>query len=1624
VQGGIELEGQGSNLVAGDLIGTDITGSVPLGNGGDGIDVIGTSSDTIGGTSAGAENLISANSGAGVSISGGAAGANVLGNIIGTDISETLALGNAGSGIVIADSSDNVIGSTLGSGGNRIAGNQQDGLDILGGSSNTVVANTIGGTIGSTVNASISAVVGNARYGILIEEASGNNIGPANQVVGNGSDGIFVNISGTLAAANAITGNLVARNGQNGIELIGDLSGDQSLAQISDNLIGTTHDGTSTYDANGEPQGNGLSGILLESTSANTVQGKAIAATISGNVISDNGSSGVTVQSANAALAIAEVSIQSNLIGTDKSGQNLSTTSSTNTVLPFGNVLDGIRLADVSGVTIGGGASANSVSLTLATSGGNLIAGNLGRGIELDPGTQDTTISSNLIGVVFNLPTTFSGSVTSGSATITGIASTAGLVAGQPVMGNGIPSGATILSVDSSTGAITLSANATITGTPSLVTFGASAMDSRGTNAGNLSDGIFVLQATGNTISDNLISNNRGYGIHAESTSASSSIDLMITGNFIGTNGDGTSAVDARGAGLGNGADGVFLDAVGGVTVGPGNVISGNDADGVDVLDSSAVLISGNEIGTSSQGSSNAGEARLDLGNASDGIFINQSSSITVGGITNSARNIISGNHASGVFISGTLSTTSSKNLIEGNWIGVGGSPGPTAAVPNAIAGIILSNADDNIIGGATKTPGTGPGNVVSGNSLDGIVLVNDAQGNTIEGNLIGTDPTASSAIPNSADGIFLLGSGTLKGVTLNPTPSTITGNTIASNVIAGNNEDGIQVFGAGATANTLSQNWIGLSNNGTPIANAADGVLVNNAGPRNVVGGADLGNVISGNGQAGVSITDSPGATVGTIVEDNLIGTDLTGSSAVGNGSSGVLIYDASSNTIGGTVTGLGNTISGNSQAGVEMFNPGGTIAQAAGNRVLGNIIGTNSSGSSALHNGGNGVQIDGGLDNTIGGTAAGAGNVISANKGVGVLIDQFADGNQVLGNYIGTNAAGAPALGNGSDGVQIDNGSDNIIGGTMASARNVISGNAGNGVLIGQFPGLSAAGNQVLGNYIGTNPGGTSALSNTANGVELIDGSANAIGGTASGAGNVIAGNLQWGILFAITGASAGSPQSAIQGNDIGLDASRSYAIGNNAGGIFVNNITTQFLGQTIGGSIAGAGNLISGNPNVGIELFGPDATVSGTNNVIQANVIGLNAAGQVVNLPNGTIGNATGILASNSPDNLIGGDTATDRNVIAGNSVAGIELSGTGSTGNYILGNFIGTNIAGTAFPSGSDEAAPGQEVGVLINGASSNSIGGTAAGAGNVISGNAIGVELAGVPQSNSQFAGSDNVVAGNLIGTDATGTVAVSNLDVGVDVDNSAGNTIGPGNVISANGIAGVEILNSGSQHNLVAGNRIGESETGRIFSSKGEKVLDSNGSESGIQVFADAQNNGVVVIGASQNTIGQVKQVSGSAPNTISGNVQVGVYITRRDFQGKVYSIPVNNAVSDNTIQSNGIYGVLFYDAPNNKDRPFTGASPKLFKNRSGGNQIAFRNYQASFDAGTSLPTTSSGSKHHGVQPVTVRHHAAPKARIKHQPHPQGPATLPIPGAAAQTRHTTPLAAKHAVSINHRKHPG
>ena len=199
------------------------------------------------------------------------------------------------------------------------------------------------------------------------------------------------------------------------------------------------------------------------------------------------------------------------------------------------------------------------------------------------------------------------------------------------------------------------------------------------------------------------------------------------------------------------------------------------------------------------------------------------------------------------------------------------------------------------------------------------------------------------------------------------------------------------------------------------------------------------------------------------------------------------------------------------------------------------------------------------------------------------------------------------------------------------------------------------------------------------------------------------------------------------------------------------FAGSPLIQLQGNLAGGTTDGltlsnhSGSVIRG---LIIILFGGDGILvrgTGGGHVIAGNWIGLTA------VPGGNSGN--GITIEGVANNRIGGTVAADRNVVSANLGHGIELSGAGATDNLVEGNFIGLDPGGTLARGNSSLGS-----GVAIdNDAGLNTIGGTAAGAGNVISGNNTAT-MDGVWIS----AGSGNVIQGNWIGTNAAGTAGVPN----------------------------------------------------------------------------------------------------------------------------------------------------------------------------------------------------------------------------------------------------------------------
>jgi titin len=587
----------------------------------------------------------------------------------------------------------------------------------------------------------------------------------------------------------------------------------------------------------------------------------------------------------------------------------------------------------------------------------------------------------------------------------------------------------------------------------------------------------------------------------------------------------------------------------------------------------------------------------------------------------------------------------------------------------------------------------------------------------------------------------------------------------------------GIHIQLPGGT-NFIQGNCIGTDTTGTlnrgngQSSTHSGGVWVENS-PGNWIGGTDPTNrnLISGNGGAGVYLQNCSDNTV----QGNLIGVSLAGTAALGNTFDGVAVYNAYGNRVGGTTPAARNLVSGNGGSGVHLYGAG-----TMGNLVQGNYIGTDVSGTLAAGNAFDGIFLTGVSSNTVGGISAGAGNVICRSGHFGVEIAGGGPSNLVQGNFIGTDASGRVALGNLGSGLCVSDSSNNVIGGTVMEARNIISGNGLIGLII-----TNGLGNLVAGNFVGTDVTGTNGLGNSFAGIQLLAANANVVGGMSFSARNLVSANGGSGVEIL-----AGASGNVLEGNFIGTDITGRWALSNRVDGIHLES-----GGNTIGGAASGAGNLVSGNIMNGVSLVGSNTAA----NLVQGNLIGTDLHGAAA-IPN----RFAGLGVSGASNNTIGGSALGAGNVISGNgdpnSEAGIYLIGGGATGNLIQGNRIGTDSTGTLALSNTHE-------GIYVTNAGPNTIGGAVPGTGNIISGNG----------SRGIFIdhGWGTTIQGNLIGVDATGTNALAN-----------------GSSILA---AAVE-FESGSHDNLVGGPTPGA----------GNRIAFAPSLRSGVRVRDGATNNAIL----------------------------------------------------------------------------------------------------------------------------------------------------------------------------------
>jgi len=750
-------------------------------------------------------------------------------------------------------------------------------------------------------------------------------------------------------------------------------------------------------------------------------------------------------------------------------------------------------------------------------------------------------------------------------------------------------------------------------------------------------------------------------------------------------------------------------------------------------------------------------------------------------------------------------------------------------------------------------------------------------------------------------------------------------------NLVSGNAYTGIWLEGTGTTGNRIQGDFIGTDVSGTIAAgNGQAGVFIGSGAQDNTIGGPGAGNLISGNGNSGVWMQNA--GTTGNVVAGNRIGVDLAGASALRNGNDGItIISGAGGNTIGGDAPGAGNIISGNADRGITIQGVG-----SDGNRVLGNIIGPDVTGTKSMGNPGDGIVIMAGAsNNVVGGDTPAARNLISGNddqdaatEQAGIFIQDAATvGNRIVGNYIGTGAAGTAGLGNGGQGIVLALGAHGtVIGGETPGAGNVISSNDGHGIVLQQS---GTDSNRIVGNIIGLDALGGQALTNGDTGVFIGFGAShNVVGGDTQAARNLINGGVWL--------QEPGTTGNRVQGNYIGTDASGTAAPGNDAHGVMLLDAPS---GNFVGGETPGAGNLISGNAGHGVFLQGAGTT----GNEIKGNSIGVDVTGKQP-LGNGLNGV---LILDGASENVIGGNTAPARNLISGNGLYGVQIQDAGTAGNRVQGNFAGTDVTGTA-------AIPNAKDGVIANdGASDNLIGGALPGEGNLISGNdEIGVNI------NSDTTG--NRVLGNTIGTDVTGAAALGNAGPGVLIgfgayDNVVGGAeSGADNLISGNGSAGILIKNLGTTGNRVLGNTVGTD-------------------AAGTHAIPNALDGVAIAFAASGNFVG------GEAPgegNLIGGNSRAGVRMQDSGTTG--------NRVAGNTIGSaTGL--------PGNQ------GGGVEFTTESQGN-ILGPNNSIAFNAAPGVIIRGANTLRNTITRNLIRHNAGLPIDFVDSPQPIGPVGAPVLG--------------------------
>lgn len=828
--------------------------------------------------------------------------------------------------------------------------------------------------------------------------------------------------------------------------------------------------------------------------------------------------------------------------------------------------------------------------------------------------------------------------------------------------------------------------------------------------------------------------------------------DQRVEGSIIGLDITGTTLRANASAGVDVGS---LRGVVGGSAPGEGNQLAGLYAIRVDAPD---VTVQGNLVGTN-----RSGTAAVSVGASGIGVFTGGNT--LIGGSGTGEGNLVSGNTNSGIW-------TNSSPVgirIEGNRIGT--TLDGLGAIPNTTG--INVNADLVHIGSSTP----GGGNLIAGNTGNGITLAPTATIATVVGNSIGVAADGTTPLPNNV------------GVWVNSSSHQIGGiGPGEGNLIAHSVRDNVTIAGGSNTfilGNSIHSSGSGTGDLGIDLG--SNGLDVNDS-PDSGLGANDLLNhpVIR-------SVTDLGGGTLQVSFDVDLAAGEYrfegfrnTAVGSLGFGEGEIFAGTTSITHPGGAAS---YVVSVSASPGdlitlttTEQFTPsafGSTSEFSFARTTPTNTVVVNSTGTAVDTNPGDDICDTGGL-NALG-VAECTLRAAEMEADASVLVDTIhfdiptADaghsggvwtiqptGVLLLDTTMTVDASSQPghagtpviALDGASagidDAIRIDVGANGVTIRGLAIAN--YSGPNANGI---ELDGDDAV---IVGNHIGVDPSGLASGAFGDVSVLVDEGDRAVIGGTTAADRNLIGGDA--GIVV-----QTGALDTTIIGNFIGVGLDGSSDVAGTGDGIRVQGAAQS---TTIGGFTLPEGNVIGGWGVSGVAIH----DVGTFSTVVRSNTLGIS--------PDGT----AAVPIGGSAIRVTGGvDLTTIENNMIGNALVGVEVDGA-ATNVFVDGNTIGTNRA-------EDRAHPLIENGVLIqNGATGVEVGDAAP---NVITNaGAGGVFEAGVAVNGSaatEAAIVTNRIFGNAgIGIDL-GSVGVDTNDAG-DVDTGPNGLLNHPVLVSATEVGG------------------------------------------------------------------------------------------------------------------------------------------------------------------------------------------------------------------------------------------